>query len=107
MVDIEEGVYRILGAVIVIGAILAMGPLLISQSTAPVCNFGNFNSTLNGCQYFLAPNQTCISGWTSFGTYCGQAAKYNDAFSQFIILIAIAIVFIAGFVYIFREKKYS
>ena len=104
---VMETINRLLGAIIVLGGIIAIAPLLISGSTAPICNIGEYNNLTRFCEYQLPVNGTCNTGWTQFASVCQQAAKYNDATTQLIVLLAIAIVFIAAIVYIFREKQYS
>lgn len=104
---VMEVIYRILGAIIVIGALAAMAPSLISMSVSPICNIGNFSTSVNMCVYDVPVNGTCYGGWAQVGELCEQKAKYNDATSQLIILIAIVIAFIGGIVYIFRERQYS
>ena len=105
--NIEQVVERIIGAIIVIFGIIAIGPLLITGSTAPICNQGIYNGGNQMCQFNVAVNQSCPSGWTQAGLTCMKAPKYNDATTQLIVLIIVIVVFIAAVVYIFREKKYS
>lgn len=104
---VMEVIYRLLGAIIVLGGIIAVAPLLISGSTAPICNQGNYVSATRMCTYTTPVNTTCPSGWTQYGQLCEKAPKYNDATTQLLVLVAIAIIVIAGIVYIFREKQYS
>jgi hypothetical protein len=104
---VMEVIYRLLGAIIVIGGMIAVSPLLISGSTAPICNVGSYVNATRMCEYTIPVNATCPAGWTQYGQFCDKAPKYNDATTQLIVLFTIAIVFIAGIVYIFREKQYS
>ena len=104
---VMEVIYRLLGAIIVIGGMIAVAPLLVSGSTAPICNVGSYVNATRMCTYSIPVNATCPAGWTQYGLQCEKSPRYNDATTQLIVLFAIAIVFIAGLVYIFREKQYS
>lgn len=104
---VMEVIYRLLGAIIVIGGLIAVAPLLIAGSTAPICNQGNYVSDTGQCEFTIGVNATCPSGWDQFGQICSHAPKHNDATTQLIVLLAIALAFVAGIVYIFREKQYS